>query len=704
MRNSLTKLHYLLFVLFMVAMTGCGANNAATPAASGDPGSISAKLQWRPVGNAAHALVTATVPGNVANILFTVTGTGTNGSPVPVVKSLLPSSTTTGSIGGVYPGTVALSVKALDSNNQLVYEGFALNVAVTANNTTNVGNIAMTPPVVKAEEQTCLGCHENTLDATGQNIVANYKSAGHYTNVSFTDANGVRVGCVGCHGASHNIPDPSAGGAAARCFDCHTDKVAMHFNNYTGAGVHAAMFVPTNEACTSCHQFHNSQVADPERVAWAASAHGDINGAAWASEDMQAPGQIACQRCHTGTGFKNFAKSNFQTFPTTSIAAVGDHKREVLGCDGCHTDNTFAVRQVGAFTTQYKINNNSVTATFPDVGESNLCIACHSARENGVDAVTDFTNASFKNSHYLAAAGLMYMSTGFTQFTSASAVLGTTTYGKTLSPDNVTVPGFGIAGGVSSTHRKLGTTLINGDTHNPAVFIPGQFDANGPCVTCHLNANGAPAGDRAAHGHTLAIDANTYNQVCTNCHGSENTIPLNSTNFQSVFIEPQSSAFQSTIKLAVTLLAAKGIDYDSTAYPYFFKHGLAHTNANQVKDWTLGTGNQAFGKKMMGACFNINLLNRDPAAYAHARSYSRRLLYDSIDFLDDGVMNLSAGASALASGLTDTNGNLLFTKGTNAYNVSAGAITTIYTGTSEAMLYLLGWSRSTGLWSSPERP
>jgi hypothetical protein len=692
MRNSLTKLHYLLFVLLLLAMTGCGANKAGTSAGttSSQLGGISAKLQWQQAGSAKRALA-AVAPAGVTNLLFTVSGSGSNGA-IPVVKANVAASTGQGQVGGIYPGTVAVTVKAVDSTGNTLYEGFATSVVVTAGSTTDVGTITMSTPIVKAQEVPCLGCHETALDATGQNIVANYKSgSGHYTNTAFTDANGQGAGCVGCHGPSHNTPNPFDTG---RCFECHQDKVTLHSNSSTDPA-RAAMYMSTNEKCTSCHQPHNTKLAEAERYAWAKSAHGDVNGAAWSSEDMQQPGQTACQRCHTATGFKNFAISNFKTFPTASIGTADDTKREVLGCDGCHTDNTFKVRQVGPFTSQYKINNNTVTAAFPDAGESNLCIACHSARENGVDGVTDFTNASFKNSHYLAAAGIMYMSTGFTQFTSASAAYGTSTYGKSLSPDSTTVPGFGIAGGVSSTHRKLGTANIVGD-HG---IVSGLLDKNGPCVTCHMNGSGTGA-TRAAHGHTLAIDSNAYNQVCINCHKAENTVPLSADNFKANFVEPNSEAFQNTLKLASTLLSNRGIDYNPNAYPYFYVHGTT----SPVKDWTLGTGNQTFGKKMMGACFNMNLLTKDPAAFAHGRTYSRRLLYDSIDFLDDGVINGSVGATALASGLVDANGSAIFTKGAQAYNAASGSITTIYSGTSEATLYLLGWSRSTGAWSTPERP
>jgi hypothetical protein len=41
----------------------------------------------------------------------------------------------------------------------------------------------------------------------------------------------------------------------------------------------------------------------------------------------------------------------------------------------------------------------------------------------------------------------------------------------------------------------------------------------------------------------------------------------------------------------------------------------------------------------MGAAFNYNLLLHEPGAYVHNLQYTRKLIYDSIDFLDDGLLN-----------------------------------------------------------------
>jgi hypothetical protein len=45
----------------------------------------------------------------------------------------------------------------------------------------------------------------------------------------------------------------------------------------------------------------------------------------------------------------------------------------------------------------------------------------------------------------------------------------------------------------------------------------------------------------------------------------------------------------------------------------------------------------------MGAAFNLNLLEHDPGAYVHNRIYTKRLLYDAIDWADDNRMNFSVG-------------------------------------------------------------
>ncbi len=151
----------------------------------------------------------------------------------------------------------------------------------------------------------------------------------------------------------------------------------------------------------------------------------------------------------------------------------------------------------------------------------------------------------------------------------------------------------------------------------------------------------------------------------------------------------QATVFQEAILVATTVLKNKyNIAYNSASYPYFYDMAKDPSGATAVKDWTRGTGDQALGKKVMGACFNINVLNREPAAYVHARTYARRLLYDTIDFLDDGVINMSTGATAIAAFPA------IYVKGPSANDPA----------TTEAYKYLAGYNRTTGAWNALERP
>ena len=96
-----------------------------------------------------------------------------------------------------------------------------------------------------------------------------------------------------------------------------------------------------------------------------------------------------------------------------------------LTCDGCHSSNDFA-NSVRTLNGGYKAGMGGYASAakafiqFPDVGESNMCIPCHSGRENGdsLKATISTTyvgpvSGGFKNPHYLAAAQTFYGVGGF---------------------------------------------------------------------------------------------------------------------------------------------------------------------------------------------------------------------------------------------------------------------------------------------------
>jgi hypothetical protein len=798
MRNRLSKLHYLMFFLSMAAMTGCGANNAGTSAAvSSTAGGVAAKLQWQSgtagsAKSAARALA-STIPTGVANIQFTVTGSGANGA-IPVVKSTVAATSGQGQIGGVYPGTVAVAVKALDTTGAVLYEGFAVNVAVAAGATTDVGTITMAVPHVKTADQPCLTCHENTLDATGQNIVANFKGgqSSHYTTEGpvgdLANPAGTVPGCAGCHGTSHNTADPSALGStrvagstvpvtsvgSTRCFDCHNYASVKT----TVIANHDGYYVANATDCSKCHQMHNSTAGDMERKTWAQSRHGATD---FAHIGGGGSANNCANRCHNAKGFIA-AVNNPGVNVQGNLSAQAD---QMITCDACHTNaalgqlrslpgtkaTAFATYTTSTKGYQFAPNqvgfNPNKKAYYPDVAGSNLCIVCHSGTTEGTPGTTGSLGMSdpyFSGSaaafnylkanvvtpktvitqHNMPAAAVMYVKFGFTNLSTGTNGAPTQAYLDSLTSDLDSATGK-----VTSTHRKFGTSAIVSDSHfsasNPA---PANFLANGPCAVCHVSGS-----------HSYKIDQGAINAVCSHCHTSENGNAITTAAaFSSYFVEPQKESYNNAIILGAMIVNQKVAAYNATpagiAAPLqfgvgynlptaasqpmklsFYKtlkvagtpynaDGTMNANSAALVDFqnaakALGYSSNGlcdatdlkFGK-FMGALGNIAFFAKDQGGFAHARTYSRRLIYDSIDFLDDGSLNGSVSATAKATSLlagigSDFTTNPvagLYTKGTAAYNTLNGSITAPATGTSESMLYLVGWSRSTGAWSAPERP
>ncbi|MDH3390754.1 MAG: multiheme c-type cytochrome, partial [Desulfobulbaceae bacterium] len=310
---------------------------------------------------------------------------------------------------------------------------------------------------------------------------------------------------------------------------------------------------PENErVCRDCHNVHESRTAI--NVDWAESGHGgflhlvkddaaassgdpirrtyqDIYNvrtagahggdpadlgfaAAWvyydwdATTKYDAPDIVLdrgdCQRCHTATGAKNYMtnpatydplNNNFSHLEDWSLdggpdgETVSSGQNEMLYCWGCHTDNAGGLRNPGAITEEY---DAAVTVEYPDVNGSNICMTCHLGRETGevVKQKTGFDDERFVNSHYLAAGGTVFGTTGYT--------FGTRDY---------SIP-------AGDTHAFLGLGLTGN------AVVDADY-TNGPCVTCHFGS-----GDGS---HTLSpfteypggtLDDVALNPVCVNCHTS----------------------------------------------------------------------------------------------------------------------------------------------------------------------------------------
>jgi hypothetical protein len=441
-----------------------------------------------------------------------------------------------------------------------------------------------------------------------------------------------------------------------------------------------AMDYANERVCVDCHNPHRPATENRE---WAQSAHGDKNpfdltatqtgylSGAWAHYNWSLASRAACQRCHTTTGFTAYADA-LRTGNTTQatlisagtaspppLASDANFKPEMLKCNGCHTDNMGTLRNPGAANVNYDYVSGGKTYakashTYPDVAGSNVCMACHTGREIGetIKGLNDpallsagtittfnFGNSGFINSHYLTAGGQVFTVTGY-EFD-----------GRPYN--NIT----------EYRHDKIGTPA----TQQLPPYV--NTGSNGPCIGCHMsrpNNNGnhlfLPVSRSTT---TYGLVTGIASEVCFNCHGPSPAVILD-------MVSEEKQQFTAALEALKDQLALQRGYYFFPYNPYFYVTSTytspmtACTQNVPVKNWQTGgltinagsatmpncssiqgdgLGIAGTGPNNMGSAFNYNLLEHDPGAYVHNRMYVKRLIYDSIDWLDDGIMNYSVGAT-----------------------------------------------------------
>lgn len=423
-------------------------------------------------------------------------------------------------------------------------------------------------------------------------------------------------------------------------------------------------------SCTACHEPHNplKGLGSHQRKAWAKSGHGDVTGVAWSNRDFKR--SVDCIRCHTASGFINYAQSNF-TLPSSTWAAAGDNNREVLTCRACHLNSNFkkSVRQLDHFTAPYGIVNSISLApmAFPDVGESNLCIPCHSGRENGISikkTVSNFANASFKNPHYLAAAGVFYGLGGFQFYSSTKQtpyysqaytskygviVDGTIIKAAAASTTVGGVPAINVGDSLTGkkapwNHGRLG--MDNFITAAPSQSGKIVDSGNkGQCIACHL-------GPKAEHSlGAFEVAKATWGTNTTGamgCYGCHNSEDMEEVAHEERLLVDRTLAFFKWQLLQI------GAEYKN-AHPYFYQPGTT----TAVKNWSALSVPGGTGAVNMGAAMNFELLTAEKGVHVHNRTFMKQLIFDSLQYLQSGKVSFS-NRYIITNSQTNPNGLISF--------------------------------------------
>lgn len=525
-----------------------------------------------------------------------------------------------------------------------LYDGFSAGQSTYADAGTALAAISNITAAAAVECKTCHDAHNpGRFLAENGAALTTVTISGAPTAVSTPFANVVNgtwsaefATCNICHqllksdGAKNTAGyhDPAVNSAAAA--DGSQIITDTHFatsGSWTGAGginVNAItgyyMDFKDKRACANCHNPHQANVTINRQ--WHASKHGGDFTAigAWAHYDWKMASRQACQRCHTTTGLITYLDTLIAggTYTTGNIAAAANSTApEMLHCQGCHSDNKGTLRDPGAITVTYYgdaqaladfTTTGAAPVTYPDAKGSNICISCHTGRESGgsiKNSTKTFTSAtSFINSHYLTAGGTVFAETGYTYYSSTAT--------------------FNYANPSIYKHDKIGLDST----------LAPNTGANGPCVGCHMTSTADATVNYGSHRFLpYAKDSNGVistltTTVCANCHSGQYSMTATE-------LEHQNTLFQNALEALKTLMAAKGFYY-SANYPYWYSNAAGTTAA------TSWGATKVTGQQTMGAAFNYNLLKHDPGAYAHNRYYAKRLIYDSIDWMDDQTLNHSA--------------------------------------------------------------
>jgi hypothetical protein len=337
--------------------------------------------------------------------------------------------------------------------------------------------------------------------------------------------------CTSCHGlissdGTTTIPTTHDAASSVAPSGSRYTITDTHFavakNGGTIVGYAMDFFSPT--VCTNCHDPHKDST-DIGRQ-WAQSSFADKTASLWNRNWSQ--NNNACFRCHTTTGFAAFSNALsagnttlaqqilYGTLSTSLIPSAPTWKAEMLLCTGCHTDNKGGLRNPGAYTASY-VNNiygaagAAVTITslasyaYPDIGNSNQCMPCHTGRLSGdsiknmnTGAVTavDFSNVSALGNHNYQAGGVMFRGVGYNY------------------------PGRDYSNPARFMHDKIGTP-----NSSPA------SGTNGPCIRCHMtNPNGdsshlfprlsSTTSTTFTNGTLRTVITNIPYGLCSTCHGT----------------------------------------------------------------------------------------------------------------------------------------------------------------------------------------
>ena len=443
------------------------------------------------------------------------------------------------------------------------------------------------PAPVYNGSQACAGCHDN-VRATELKT----PHAGAFTNADFVAAGGqTNSSCLPCHTVGYGLPTGFVSQsrtpqlAGVQCENCH-GPAANHQANQGDFTVIPRIEIAAT-VCGGCHSAsHTTRANPPTFEEWSSSGHAAVVPDALQVMSSSTNNISSCGRCHSGSvrlaliyGQNPVSLTNDLNIAITCAVCHDPHSTNSNPAqlrNPVFSTNYFSLSTSDVFTNKYNANTNI-----------NICGQCHNARGA---AWTDTSRAPHRSVQYnflLGSVGLKWSG-------------GTNYFLAAFNP---------------GTHAGL-----------PSFVEPGTFYLTNQCVSCHMQADAAPAG---APTHTFEVASHN---VCLNCHDTDpgQSAPLVSDNVSLVIDElNQWAATQ-----APAALRTNGM----VVWEYTTPGGLTwQTNqAGHVTSWTLAdqvnsTGPDAAGQALIPdnikkARFNLYLVVNDGSLGTHNWLFALDLL------------------------------------------------------------------------------
>ncbi|UFS71056.1 hypothetical protein LPW11_02435 [Geomonas sp. RF6] len=432
--------------------------------------------------------------------------------------------------------------------------------------------------------------------------------------------NGSAKGTIATSTATTSVEKLAAKGLVATqgCNGCHYEALATkHFANVTSAI--AASFITSRTECLDCHNKTTYHYATPAvNAEWAESGHGAPTGLPFVGRQWAT--QAECNVCHTSTGFRKFVASNFTN--SAAWAEKTEGANETLTCKACHTNSSDfkgSVLAVSQYNAPMEGNfASTIKISFPDVGESNVCIPCHASRENG-ESLAKVADTKFTNPHYLAAAAVFYGKGGFQFYTSG-----------------VRYNTYGAAGKVGKnanwSHGRLGMDNYSASGSNDLLGVSNNTGNKGQCVACHLGPKNThtfgaiEVANATLEGAKNLKSGKAITRTCFGCH-QDNADAVAPT--IASFIDEEKEIWYRMFDFYKWQLSQYGINYTDN-YPYFSGSFAATVGT------TFGGAGVSDANKTEGAAMNLKLLIAEKGSHVHNRAFGRALVADSITYLQKG--------------------------------------------------------------------